>query len=208
MFHKTPLNNAPPCSVGERGSNGMDYPHLYSSLHSSLSDPGLQARKGICSSASGPLPLTSPYESKYVNVQFSVGSGDKDLATKSGIPDHVAIRAGHLSPCQTSPALSSTRVDTARIQQQSSRTTYAFRLFSRPRLSHRDVPREVDGTLVDIGSPSPEDVQPGFMVPTRPTCYYFWGDTSPEQRGQFEEVAVTGAEILSRAKQPWVFRPP
>nr|POF11511.1 hypothetical protein CFP56_44349 [Quercus suber] len=54
---------------------------------------------------------------------------------------------------------------------------------------------------ITIRTPTPQYAEPGFVNPSRPHGFYFTSGTNSEQ---FEQAAVTGNQILSQSKAPWL----
>ena len=82
-------------------------------------------------------------------------------------------------------------------------TDFEFRLFSRPSKGNgRTIQR------ITLDTPPRDDAHSSFVVSQRPRSFYF-ADVSPQRRDQLSQVAVTGDEIRTRARQRCVcHRPP
>jgi hypothetical protein len=72
---------------------------------------------------------------------------------------------------------------------------FEFRLFS------SNGPGTKPSKIV-LRSPSPKNIEPGFVVPSRPESYYF--ARTAEREREFESITVEGTELLNRAAIPWV----
>ena len=59
-----------------------------------------------------------------------------------------------------------------------------------------------------IKSPSPDSGEPGFTQPQRPSSYYFTGVSAPSQRQQYEDIAVSGHDVLHAQTIHYVHFPP
>ena len=56
---------------------------------------------------------------------------------------------------------------------------------------------------VRVKSPTPVVQEPGFLVPSRDKSYYFTGATCASLAEEYQCVAVSGEDVLQRAKTPW-----
>lgn len=57
-------------------------------------------------------------------------------------------------------------------------------------------------TKIRLLSPAADDRPPGLINPERPRSYYFQDSLSPKLRQQLQFAAVSGAEVIARAKTP------
>ena len=87
-------------------------------------------------------------------------------------------------------------------EEEEKEQTYAFRLFSQPYLSK--------ARRINIKSPSPPPFRrkgedSGFIVPRRPTSYYFAATLNQVEKEAFEAVAVSGEDVVGRfGRERWV----
>lgn len=75
---------------------------------------------------------------------------------------------------------------------------FQFRLFSKKSSSVPVAQRIV------LRSPTPTNQNPGFLVPSRPDSYYFTNGSSIEKIQQYQQAAVTGADIVKGLNGIWV----
>jgi len=75
----------------------------------------------------------------------------------------------------------------------------AFRLFAPTSARAEDSVTQT----VRIRSPTPQDVEPGLLDASRPSAYYFTGPTPAAVLKEYEEVTVSGADIIARSKGYW-----
>lgn len=58
-------------------------------------------------------------------------------------------------------------------------------------------------TKIRVRSPTPGNTEPAFLIPSRPTSYYFTGEPSEEVKQTFIVSAVSGIDVLSRSASRW-----
>ncbi|KAI4130933.1 MAG: hypothetical protein LQ347_003188 [Umbilicaria vellea] len=95
------------------------------------------------------------------------------------------------------PRSNNTALETTIEEPDDETEAFDFRLFSTStrKSSNAAEPHDTSQKIV-IKSPSPESGEPGFTQPRRPESYYFTGASAPERRQRYEEVAISGPEII------------
>ncbi|MCJ1395646.1 hypothetical protein MMC18_008851 [Xylographa bjoerkii] len=81
---------------------------------------------------------------------------------------------------------------------------FEFRLFSKPATglsSGTEVPTQA--SRIVLRSPSPINVEPGFVQPRRPDSYYFATETTTEEASHYQSAAFSGEAVRAEQLRRW-----
>lgn len=86
-------------------------------------------------------------------------------------------------------------------QEDGSEEELEFSLFAPTKATSNDAAAPTQ--RIRIRSPTPEEREPGFIVPRRDRAYYFTGSLNAAQAREYAIAAVTGEDVLARSHSSW-----
>lgn len=63
--------------------------------------------------------------------------------------------------------------------------------------------RASEAQKIRLRSPTPQTGEPGFLQPDRPSSYYFVNSADSRRKEEFQQAALSGAQVSSLSKRPW-----
>ena len=145
-----------------------------------------------------------------MSVSSSAPSDTLEITYLERLRDEFGSPAGQSASPDPNPALNHylsayPNRDTNRNEPEEDTEEYEFRLFSGSNAA--DTVHGKTLQRIAIRSPSPFNGDPGFVIPQRPSEYYFTGKLDVSCEEEFLAAAVSGDEVLKGLGVKWVCIP-